>query len=366
MYASLNDDIIILIINKLSYKNIINLLQLNKKYNKLCKENAENITQVIYNNEVCFMNAKSIKILADCNFNNSIRHLSYYDLNLFKKYENLTFENVIISQVYIINNHYNKNIKYLKLYNTNLISYFNPINYLSLTSLILINNNSSIFINTNYDNNIIMNNLLLLTKLNTLYIENSLSNTPCDLYKLTSLTNITSLGLCNIRQDICNNYIFLENMTRLKKLYLNKNNSDLKYSAPLFLEEFYVQSIYSKITQFNYSHAFLNIKIIDISNTFYLYSHTIYSIIKKYYRTLEKFYINNCNIGDLVINNISLFITENIPQLKLDFYLKYNRFNFNSLIKLHNSSNNINIYVSKHDMCLNNIKNPKYDRIFIL
>lgn len=367
MFVSLNDDIIILIMRKLSYNNIIKLLQLNKKCNFLCKENAENITQVLYNNNACFFNAKSIKILADYNFNTSnfIRHLSYTDLNLFKNCENLTFENVIISQIYIINNHYKKNIKYLKLYNTNLIVYFNPINYLSLTSLTLINNNNSIFINTNYDNNIIMSNLLLLTKLNTLYIENSLSNTPCDLYKLTSMTNITSLGLCNIRNETCNDYNFLENMTRLKKLYLNKYNSDLKYSAPLYLNELYVQSIYSKITQFNYNHTFLNIKIIDISNTFYLYSYTILSIIQKYYRTLEKLHINNCNIGDLVMNNISSFITEKIPLLKIDFYLKYNRFNYNSLIKLYNSSKNVNIFISKYDMCLNN-NNPNYDRIFIL
>jgi hypothetical protein len=368
MLMSLNDDIIILIIHKLSYQNIIKLLQLNKKYNFLCKENAENITQIIYNNEPCFFNAKSIKILADYNVDSSksIRHLSYTDLNKFKKYENLTFENVIISQVHIINNHYKKNIKYLKLCNTNLIIYFNPINYMSLTSLTLINNNS-IFINNNYDNNTIINNLLLLTKLKSLYIENSFSNTPCDLYKLTSLTNITSLGLCNIRTEICNNYNFLKNMTALKKLYLNKYNSDLKYSAPLHLNELYVQSIYSKIEQFNYSHTFLNIKIIDISNTFYLYSYTILSIIQKYYRTLEKLYMNNCNIGDLVIHNILSFIREKIPLLKLDFYLKYNRFNFNSLIKLYNSSKNINIYISKHDMCLNNIdKNMNYNRIFIL
>lgn len=368
MLLLLHDDIITLILNNLCCKDILNFSLINKKFKYLTRENARNITQIIYNNIPNYLNAKSIKIMNEKNLL----------IENFKNYENITFENVIISNINILNN--NNNIKYIKLFNTNLISYFNPINYISLTSLILINNNSSIKIyneNNNVNINKFFNNLIKLSKLNTLYLENIFNNDiniSDDICKLTSLTNLTSLGLCNIQKNICNEYNFLENMTKLKKLYLNNYYTDVKFKAPIFLNELYIKYAFNKrpllnyadyyLLHFNLMQPFLNIKLIDISNTNYLYTDLIITIIKNYYRTLEKLYVNNSNIGDLIIFNLSEYILKKIPSLSLDIYLKYNKFNNDSLIRLYNSSN-ININVSKHDMCVNNFNIKNYNRIIV-
>ena len=309
----LNEDILILILNTLSYKDILNFSLINKNFNYIATKYAKNITQIIRDNsKITYLNSNSVKIILKKN---------------------------IITK--------------------NLSSYFYPINSNSISSLFLENI-------TYY--NCFFDNLLEFSQLKFLYINNITNditnnitnNITKDITKLTLLTNLTSLGLCNIKDSICNEYNFLKNMTKLKKLYLNNYYNEVKFMAPHFLNELHIQNTYNRL---NFMQPLLNIKLIDISNIPFLYSDMIIIIIKNYYRTLEKLYINNSNIGDLIIHNISEYISDKIPSLLLDIYLKYNKFGNNSLIKLQESAENITIHIGMKDICSNNLIN--YNRIII-
>lgn len=349
------DDINVIIINKLKKKELYKLKCVNKYFNNLVIENISNITQIIKPSiKNYYYNALSIRVI-DTQYTNTLTNI----LNKFKNYNKISFENFIVfeeeDKKYYHDNIFTKLLS-LKLCNCNLINSFKYENYTSLKSLTLDRNNDIEYIN----NNNLLDNLILLTQLTELYIDNVFNKyDTVNLNKLTKLTNLNILGLCNIRKNVCNDYIFLKDMTKLKKLYLNNNfKSITNIYAPLCLDELYIKGIYNELYYISYlnneifNSTFLNIKVIDISESPYIYIEQIINIIKIYYRSLEKLFINNCNLGDLKISKLANFIKNNIPELTVELHLKFNRFNYNSLINLHRSAKNVKIFVNKYDICV--------------